>query len=90
MRITIRDFVKELLENESLLVSYNELGNGGFDLSVRVNEELAGQACCEPEKVACPYCSSTRVKSLYGTINCDGSNNRIHYICEDCHKEFDV
>lgn len=39
MKITIRDMVKELLENEYLLVEYRELPNGGFDLSVRIDEE---------------------------------------------------
>lgn len=38
MEINIRNLVKELLENEYLKVSYNELENG-FDLSVRINEE---------------------------------------------------
>ena len=42
------------------------------------------------EKVICPHCLSTNVQSLYGTINLDGSNNKIHYICENCQKEFDV
>lgn len=38
----------------------------------------------------CPYCHSKNIKSIYGTINVDGSNHRTHYICGDCHKEFDV
>ena len=39
MRIDIRGLVKELLENKNLIVNYNELNDGGFDLSVRINEE---------------------------------------------------
>lgn len=42
------------------------------------------------QPIMCPNCYSMRVKSLYETINCDGSNKRLHYICEDCHKEFDL
>ena len=40
--------------------------------------------------VICPKCYSANVKALYGTINLDGSGNLHHYICEDCHKEFEV
>lgn len=41
MRMTTnaRPFVKELLENENLIVSYVELNDGGFDLSVRIDED---------------------------------------------------
>ena len=35
----VRLLVKELLENEYLIVNYNESNDGGFDLSVRINEE---------------------------------------------------
>lgn len=38
----------------------------------------------------CPVCCSKNVHSMYGKINLDGSNNRIHYICENCHTKFDV
>lgn len=41
-------------------------------------------------KATCPSCCSQNVKEMYGTINLDGSNNRTHYMCLDCHKEFDV
>lgn len=90
MSINVRLLVKELLENRNLIVNYNELYDGGFDLSVRINNEILNGV--EEEKInsTCPYCGSMRVKSLYGTINCDGSNKRLHYICEDCHKEFDL
>lgn len=44
MRIDIRPLVKELLENENLIVNYNELNDGGFDLSVRINEEAVNTA----------------------------------------------
>lgn len=44
MRINVRDLVKELLENENLKVNYNELNDGGFDLSVRINEEVVNMA----------------------------------------------
>lgn len=43
-RITIRSLVKELLENENLIVNYIELNNGGFDLSVRIDEEAVNTA----------------------------------------------
>ena len=39
MTINVRPLVKELLENENLIVSYVELNNGGFDLSVRIDED---------------------------------------------------
>lgn len=39
MRISIRSLVKELLEKDYLIVDYIELQDGGFDLSVRINEE---------------------------------------------------
>jgi len=38
----------------------------------------------------CPHCYSNKIHSMYGIINVDGSNLRTHYICEDCHKEFDI
>lgn len=38
----------------------------------------------------CPHCYSTNIRSMYGIINLDGSNDRTHYICNECHKEFDV
>lgn len=38
----------------------------------------------------CPRCYSTNVKTLYVISKSDGSNTFNHYICEDCHKEFDV
>ena len=105
MKIDIRSLVKELLENECLIVSYNELKNG-FDLSVRIDEEKLNTA----EKIdnfmdelphidtaeypniqyVCPHCYSKNIHCMYGTINLDGSNHRTHYICEDCHTEFDV
>ena len=90
MRINVRNLVKELLENKNLIVNYNELNDGGFDLSVRINEELAGETWYELKKVDCPHCASTNVKVLYGTINTDNSHYTKHYICEDCHKEFNV
>ena len=39
MRINVRPLVKELLENENLIVSYSENENGEFDLSVRIDEK---------------------------------------------------
>lgn len=44
MTINVRPLVKELLENKDLIVSYVELDNGGFDLSVRIDEEEANRA----------------------------------------------
>ena len=100
MRIDVRPLVKELLENENLIVNYNELNNGGFDLSVRINEEE--KACCEPEKgkqnweqeiVICPHCGSNNIQYMYGTaLVYTGNKNQFtcHYLCKDCHKEFDV
>ena len=41
-------------------------------------------------KMLCPHCYSSNIQSMYKTINLDGSNNRAHYICKDCHKEFEV
>lgn len=39
MEIRIRDLVKQLLDNEYLIVNYNECDSGGFDLSVRVRKD---------------------------------------------------
>ena len=51
MRISIRHLVKELLENDYLIVNYNELKDGGFDLSVRIDEEELNKGILdEPEK----------------------------------------
>lgn len=38
-KISIRSLVKELLENENLIVCYNELYDGSFNLSVIIREE---------------------------------------------------
>ena len=38
----------------------------------------------------CPHCYSKNIQSMYGTINLDGSGDSTHYICEDCHKEFEI
>ena len=38
MAIKIRGLVKELLKNDYLLVKYEELENGGFDLIVRIDK----------------------------------------------------
>lgn len=43
-----------------------------------------------PKQVICPHCYSNRVTSLYERMNLDGSNVRKHYICENCHNEFEV
>lgn len=40
-------------------------------------------------RICCPKCYSTKVKALYGTSR-DGGENYTHYICNDCHEEFDV
>lgn len=90
MSINVRSLVKELLENKNLIVNYNELCDGGFDLSVRINEEELNSLEEEKTNSTCPYCGSNNVQSMYGTTYLDGINQRIHYICEDCHKEFDV
>lgn len=109
MNINIRSVVKELLENEYLIVSYNELKNG-FDLSVRIDEEKLNTKLNTSEKIdnfmdelphidtaecpnmhyVCPHCYSKNIQAMYGTIKLDGSNQSTHYICEDCHKEFDI
>lgn len=52
MNIDIRTLVKELLEDENLIVSYNELNDGGFDLSVRINEEVLNRV---EEKIDVSY-----------------------------------
>ena len=114
-RISIRGLVKELLENESLIVSYSELNDGGFDLSVRFDEEAfntleeinkinkdsydkgVGEyvrkvSAREPISITCPYCGSIDVQYMYGTASLNTKGNQVsrHYICKDCHKEFDV
>lgn len=40
----------------------------------------------------CLYCGSTNVQYMYGTALATPTKNQFtcHYICEDCHKEFDV
>lgn len=95
MRIDIRGLVKELLENKNLIVNYNELNDGGFDLSVRINEEAVNSMSeLTPERLACPYCGSNNVQCMYGitALSTNGNINKItrHYLCNDCHKEFDV
>ena len=107
-RINIRSLVKELLEDKSLIVNYIELQDGGFDLSVRIDElnaklktsEEIDNFIDEPTHIptaecpnihyVCPYCYSKNIQSMYGTIKLDGSGDSTHYICEDCHKEFDI
>lgn len=106
MRINIRNLVKELLEDQNLIVSYNELNDGGFDLSVRINEEEMNKVSYdkgigeyvrkvstgESIPIKCPYCGSTNVQYMYGTASLSTEGNQIsrHYICKDCHKEFDI
>ncbi len=57
MTISIRELVKELLDNKYINVSYVEYpgDEGGFDLSVRVNKEelnrgLRGEPVIEPKE----------------------------------------
>lgn len=99
MNINIRPVVKELLENKNLIVSYNELNDGSFDLSVRINEAMLNRAERKIDsvtdsifnpKVSCPHCGSKNVQSMYGTINIDGSGQVSHYICNDCQEEFEI
>ena len=96
MKINIRELVKDLLENENLIVSYNELQDGGFDLSVRINEEKLNtsekidEILDESTKIPCPRCGSKNIQSMYGTINIDGSGNLTHYICNNCREEFEI
>lgn len=40
--------------------------------------------------ITCPHCVSTNVKALYGMSTIDGKTISTHYICKDCHKEFNV
>lgn len=109
MRINIRSLVKELLENENLIVNYNELNDGGFDLSVRINEELSTSGYVNTDNDAelpsyktstnithnnndifCPNCGGSDVVVMYGKATLDGKPTATHYICNKCHKEFDV
>lgn len=68
MKITIRELVKELLEDKSLIVNYNEFQDGGFDLSVRVDEEKLNTSeeidkiLDEPVELTCPKCGSKNIK----------------------------
>lgn len=112
-RISIRGLVKELLENENLIVSYDELNDGGFDLSVRFDEEALNtfeeinkinkdsydkgigeyvRTSGESIPITCPYCCSIDVQYMYGTALLSTERNEVsrHYICKNCHKEFDV
>lgn len=45
-----------------------------------------------PIITTCPYCGSKNVQYMYGTATLTTNKNQMscHYICEDCHKEFDV
>lgn len=39
----------------------------------------------------CPYCGSNNVQRMYETVLLtDRKQYSSHYICKDCHKEFDV
>ena len=40
----------------------------------------------------CPYCGSNNIQYMYGTAAMLTNKNQLscHYICKDCHKEFDV
>lgn len=42
--------------------------------------------------VTCPYCGSNNVQYMYGTALLTTNKNQFscHYLCKDCHKEFDV
>ena len=49
----------------------------------------------EYNSTTCPYCGSTNVQYMYGTITPFNYTNNLqtmssHYMCLDCHKEFDV
>lgn len=105
-RITIRSLVKELLENGNLIVNYNELNDGGFDLSVRINKEAVNTLAKEKtdstvyvpvenlSKRPCPHCGSRNTKDLYGTATLPANGKAqiltAHFICQDCMTEFDV
>lgn len=90
MRINIRGLVKELLEDEKLIVNYNELSNGGFDLSVRINEEAVNSMLKEKITITCPDCGSINVQHMYTNAALNGKTISTHYICNDCQKEFNV
>lgn len=38
----------------------------------------------------CPYCNSRNIQSMYEINNVAANNRKAHYICRDCHKEFDI
>ena len=105
MRIEVRPLVKELLENKNLIVNYNELNNGGFDLSVRINEEELNTVEVKTDstvyvpskdlsKRPCPHCGSKNTTEMYGTTTLPSNGkaqiSTVHYICQDCMAEFDV
>lgn len=109
MRISIRTLVKELLENENLIVNYDERDDGGFYLSVRINEEALNTSDLSEIKkdkhtvyvpveksveIVCPHCGSKNTKEMYGTATLPNDGKAqiltVHYICNDCMKEFDV
>lgn len=96
MKINVRGLVKELLENENLIVNYNELNNGGFDLSVRINEEAVNRAEIKTESTinpitTCPHCGSKNVQFMWGTALMTTNKSELshHYLCRNCLEEFD-
>lgn len=46
----------------------------------------------EIKTIQCPYCGSKNVQYMYGTTTLLTNKNQFscHYICNECHKEFDV
>ena len=63
-----------------------------IDEEETAKEELPPISTADSSNIqhVCPFCYSDRIHAMYGTINLDGSNDKTHYICEDCHKEFDI
>lgn len=87
----------ELLKSEIRALNYYVSRSGEFNIDVAITmidaiKEIAeGLKPCElkeDKSVTCPNCYSHNVEMMFGTTTFDG--HTMHYICEDCHKEFDV
>lgn len=40
--------------------------------------------------IFCPNCGGSDVVVMYGKVTLDGKPTSTHYVCNKCHKEFDV
>lgn len=87
----------DLLKKE-IKALYDYVNRDAYNLYVvevmtnEIQDIVKGLKPCEitDSRKVCPNCYSTNIKALSATYNPYDSMCLTHYICQDCHKEFEV